>query len=344
MTVQAASGADSPVGKSPAGKSPAAQSPVSPSSSKSRRWWSIAKRCITWAFFVLVAWLLFRNAREIEWTAVGTALVELPLANLAIAAALAAASYAVYSCYDLISRAWVGFDLSTGRVMLTTFISYAFNLNLGAFVGGLGFRYRLYSRQGLEDGDITRTIVFSMWTNWFGYLVLAGALFLVFPIELPSEWRVSAGTLRAVGAGLLVGALGYLLACAFSPRRSWTIRGRSFELPPLRLAALQLLISASNWLLIGAIVWTLLQFRVDYATTVTILLFAAVAGVITHVPAGVGVLEAVFVTLLAPDLPKNEILGALLAYRAVYYLGPLVIATLAYLGFEGRLAKDAEQA
>ena len=68
----------------------------------------------------------------------------------------------------------------------------------------------------------------------------------------------------------------------------------------------------------------------------SVLLIAAVAGVITHVPAGLGVLEAVFVALLSHQVPKGELLGALLAYRAVYYLGPLVLATAAYLLVEAR--------
>jgi uncharacterized membrane protein YbhN (UPF0104 family) len=55
-----------------------------------------------------------------------------------------------------------------------------------------------------------------------------------------------------------------------------------------------------------------------------------VAGVITHVPAGLGVLEAVFVALLAHQLPQSRLLAALLAYRAIYYLLPLAIATVAY--------------
>ncbi len=81
-------------------------------------------------------------------------------------------------------------DWDRRESILTTFISYAFNLNLGSLVGGLGFRFRLYSRQGVEDADITRTIAFSMWTNWFGYITLAGVLFLFHPIELPADWRL----------------------------------------------------------------------------------------------------------------------------------------------------------
>ena len=37
-------------------------------------------------------------------------------------------------------------------VMAVNFVSYAFNLCIGSLVGGVGFRYRLYSRLGLAPG------------------------------------------------------------------------------------------------------------------------------------------------------------------------------------------------
>jgi hypothetical protein len=57
--------------------------------------------------------------------------------------------------------------------------------------------------------------------------------------------------------------------------------------------------------------------------------FAAVAGVVTHVPAGLGVLEAVFVACLS-DVGTPIVLAALLSYRAVYYLVPLALASIGY--------------
>ena len=65
----------------------------------SRPWWLWLRRGLTVAFFVLVAYLLASSAREIEWAEVGEALRRRPLASLLPAALLAAASYAVYSCY-----------------------------------------------------------------------------------------------------------------------------------------------------------------------------------------------------------------------------------------------------
>ncbi len=40
--------------------------------------------------------------------------------------------------------------------MLVSFICYAFNLTLSTWVGGIGMRYRLYSRLGLNGSTITR--------------------------------------------------------------------------------------------------------------------------------------------------------------------------------------------
>ena len=71
-----------------------------------------------------------------------------------------------------------------------------------------------------------------------------------------------------------------------------------------------------------------------------VLLVAAIAGVITHVPAGLGVLEAVFVALLSYQLPASELLATLLAYRAIYYLIPLMIAALVYVVLEAHLKKE----
>ena len=100
------------------------------------------------------------------------------------------------------------------------------------------------------------------------------------------------------------------------------------------MAALQLVLSATNWMLIGAVVWVLLQHRIDYPSVLGVLLIAAVAGVIAHVPAGLGVLEAVFIALLAHRIPDTELLAALLAYRAIYYLIPLALACGLFIALE----------
>jgi len=276
------------------------------------------------------------QARAIDWQEVFDAMRALPASTLLLAGLLAAASFAIYSTYDLLGRHLTHHALGTRTVMGVTFISYAFNLNLGSLVGGVAFRYRLYSRLGLSNGIITRVLGFSMLTNWLGYLVVAGAAFCFWPLELPPEWRVGNTGLQVLGAALLLVAAAYLLLCALASGHVFRLRRHSFKVPTLRMALLQLVLSCLNWSVIASVIWVLLQGQVAYHAVLAVLLVAAVAGVVTHVPAGLGVLEAVFIALLSNDVPQGRLLGVLLVYRGLYYLLPLAVATLAYFATELR--------
>jgi len=302
-----------------------------------RPWWPWTRRLLWTAFFVLVGTLLFTQAREVQWPEVLAAMRALPAWTLALAAALAAFSHALYSTFDLIGRWWTGHGLAVRQVVPVTFVSYAFNLNLGSLVGGFAFRYRLYSRLGLDNATITRVLGMSLVTNWLGYLVLAGGVFAIGAVTPPPDWRIGAMALRGLGVALLAVAAAYVLMCAFASRRSHVVRGHEIELPPLRVALLQLGISCVNWATIAGVLFVLLQQQLPYPTVLGVLLIAAVAGVLTHIPAGLGVLEAVFIALLAgDDIARSTILGALLAYRFLYYLAPLVLASLVFLVIELR--------
>jgi uncharacterized membrane protein YbhN (UPF0104 family) len=300
----------------------------------SRGWWVSVKRVATIAFFALVLGLIANQARTVDWGAVRTSLLAYPVSTLLTAAALALASFAVYCSYDLIGRHQTRHGLPPGQVAAIGFTSYAFNLNLGSLVGGVAFRYRLYSRHGLATDTITQVLALSMLTNWLGYLVVGGLVFALAPLALPPDWRIGSGGLRVLGAAMLAGAVAYLAFSVFAKRRVWNLRGRELRLPSARIALLQLTVSSINWLLIAAVIWTLLQQRIEYPTVLAVLLVAAVAGVITHVPAGLGVLEAVFVTLLGHRVAQGELLAALVAYRAVYYLGPLALACGVFLAID----------
>lgn len=285
-------------------------------------------------FLAFVAVLLVRYARSVDWAHVGGAIAGYRGATLAAAAALTLASYLLYCGYDLAARAYSQHALSTRRVMAITFISYAFSLNIGAAVGSAGFRYRLYSRSGLNVGTINRIVVFSISTNWLGYAAVAGAVFAANVLSPPPGWKIDTAGLRLLGFALLAVAAAYLAACRLSHGRLFHVRGRHFRLPSLRLALLQLLLASANWSVMAAIVYVLLDRQVAYPMVLGVLLLAAVATAIAHIPAGIGVLEAVFLALLSHAVPQPQLLAALLAYRAFYYLAPLLLGVTMYAAFE----------
>jgi uncharacterized membrane protein YbhN (UPF0104 family) len=299
-----------------------------------RKSWPRIKKALGIAFAVAVLALIGWHAREIEWGEVLTALRALPLSTIALGAVVAVAAHAAYISYDLLARRYTRHRLSVGRTAAVAGVCFAFNLNLGALVGGVALRYRLYGRFGLKASVITRILGFSVLTNWIGYSALAGAAFASGLVDLPADAPISSAALRALGAMLLLLAAAYLAACRWSSRRRWHVRGHTIELPRARMALLQITASVTHWSLLATVLYVLLQGKVGFVTVLGALLLSSVAGVITHIPAGLGVLEAVFLSLLGGAHPINQLLAALLAYRAVFYLGPLIIAGFAYLALE----------
>lgn len=300
--------------------------------------WTWFKRVLTGVFFAAVAVFTIRYAQNVEWAQVWQSIRDTPARVLLIAIALTVASHAIVSSFDLIGRHYTGHRIPVARVVGVNFISYAFNLNMGALVGGVAFRFRLYSRLGLDNPTITRVLSLSILTNWLGYLAVGGAVFAVAPLPLPPTWKLDSTGLHILGVGMLLAAALYMALCFWSPRRSMHVRGHELLLPPARTAVVQLVISSINWLVMGGILFTLTRGQVPYVTVLTVLLVAAVAGVITHVPAGLGVLEAVFIALLSHRVPEPQLIAALLTYRAIYYIAPLGAAAVLYLLFEARVA------
>jgi uncharacterized membrane protein YbhN (UPF0104 family) len=294
------------------------------------------RRLLWGGFFLAAAALLALGARKIEWQEVGQSLRGYRAETLLRAAALAAFGHLVYTTYDVLGRFYTRHELPLPRVMAIGFVSYAFNLNAGPLIGGAGFRFRLYSRFGLDAGVIGRVLGFSILTNWLGYGALAGAMFASEAVPIPEGWKIGSTALKWIGLAMLSAVAAFLLLCAGAERRRIRVRGVAIELPPLQIALVQPVVAAISWSTIGLIVWVLFEQRVAFATALGVALLAAVAGVLTHIPAGLGVLETVFVLTLGHALPRSEILAALLAYRAVYYLAPLLVAVAVYGILEAR--------
>lgn len=305
--------------------------------------WKMAKKILTWLFFIAVVVLLVVYARKVNWEDVWKVIVNYNRVAILSAVGLVIISYLAYGGYDLIGRAYCGHKLAKRQVMLVSFICYAFNLTLSTWVGGVAMRYRLYSRLGLSGSTITRIFSLSIATNWLGYILLAGVLFTAGMVPIPPGWFIGEGTLRLIGALLALLVVIYLAACAFSKRRRWTIRGQKLALPSLRMALFQFAISCANWMVMGMIIWLLLGQKVDYPVVLGVLLISSIAGVIIHIPAGIGVLEAVFLALLRGEhATHGEIIAALLAYRVLYFILPLLLALVLYLWLESR-AKHLRQ-
>ena len=308
--------------------------------SRSHPRWRLAKRVLTVLFFIAVVVLLVLYAQKVNWDDVWKVIRDYNRTALLSAVALVVISYLLYGCYDLLGRAYCGHKLAKRQVMLVSFICYAFNLTLSTWVGGIGMRYRLYSRLGLPGSTITRIFSLSITTNWLGYILLGGVIFTFGGVQIPAHWYIDDTTLRIVGVVLLLVIAVYLWGCAFAKRRHLTIKGHKLVLPSWKFAVAQLAISSANCIAMGAIIWLLMGMQADFFFVLGVLLVSSIAGVIVHIPAGIGVLEAVFIALLASEhVSQGMIIAALLAYRVLYYFLPLLLALVCYLLLESRAKK-----
>lgn len=305
--------------------------------------WPLIKKGFTLVFFVLLAFLIGKQAMTIEWSKVLEAFRSYELTTFMLASALALCCYSVYASYDLIGRYLLKVNLSAGKTWLVSLLSYAFNLNLSSLVGGVAFRYRLYSRFDVSAAEVTKIIGISVATNWLGYLFLAGGLFASGQIDVPDNWGISSVHLQLLGGVFLVVVAAYLTLCKLREGQEYQVKAVKLKVPSIQLALMQLLLACMHWTLMASVIYTFFAGEVSFALVYAVLLVSAVAGAATHVPGGLGVLEAVFLALLSSQLDKSQILGGLFAYRCVFYLLPLALATPVYFGLEAMVGKNAKQ-
>ena len=114
------------------------------------------------------------------------------------------------------------------------------------------------------------------------------------------------------------------LAFVASRKEPITIGGQSIRLPSLRDALVQIAFGLVQISLMTTILYLFMppELNMTWPAFVAIYCLAFVAGQLSNVPAGLGVLEAALFLML-PQIPPGKLVGAVLAYRAVYEVIPL---------------------
>jgi phosphatidylglycerol lysyltransferase len=285
----------------------------------------------------LALWALHLLAREVNYHDVRKYVQGLSHLRLLLAVLFTLLGYAVMTLYDRFALSWIRRKLPWQRSTLISFISYAFSnaVGMSLLVSG-SIRYRFYVQNGLGAGEIARVVLFCTTSFWLGLLALTGMTLLWVP--LPPELPFAALS-QPLGAALMVLPLAWLLGSLVRrPLRIWRWR---VQLPSTFTAVKQILVGALDWGLAAAVLYVLMPDALNngFGHFLAIFVIAQIVGLISHVPGGLGVFEAVMLAgfgatgnaeLTAP------ILGALAAFRVIYYLLPLCTATVLVLQREAR--------
>jgi phosphatidylglycerol lysyltransferase len=289
--------------------------------------------------FSFAAFFVYRMAKHYSLQEIMNAMQALPAIRVVYSMIVMMASYLVASCYDLLAIRYIGKRLPSIKVMFTSIMAFIFTNNIGmANLAGSSVRLRMYTHYGLRPKDILALIVFISFSFWTGFLGLSGILFLTVPPLIPSSFAFSFSSLylRALGAILVLIPILYVTICFFRLKPKWMSR-MSFELPSWKIACLQVFVSALEWALAGLALYVLLPHKpeLDYVQFLSVFATAQVLAMITHVPGGLGVIEAVVIFFVSGDqAPTAEAIGALLAFRCIFYFLPLLGAITSLISFE----------
>jgi uncharacterized membrane protein YbhN (UPF0104 family) len=269
---------------------------------------------------------------------IGEKLASIPAHSYILAIASTVVAYIALAWYDRIALIHLKRDrgISFIFVALCSFTTYAISHNIGGsvFSGGM-VRYRAYSSKGLHAPEIAvliaiTTFTFSFGTILCGGLVLLGEPQVLNPLmqNLPTLW------VQLLGCAMLV-ACGLYILGSYLQLPPLSIRGFKLEYPNLGVVGRQLIAAPVELMGAAGIIYFALPHlgNPGFFVVLGAFLLSFSAGLLFQVPGGIGVMEAVFLKVL-PGVPPISVFAALLVWRLLYLICPLVLSIPVILLFE----------
>jgi phosphatidylglycerol lysyltransferase len=274
-------------------------------------------------------WVLQHQLQALHYHDIVRSMAVIPRWRLCLAIILTVLSYLLLTGYDALALHYLRHRLRYGKIALASFVGYVFSYNVGlSILGGSAIRYRFYSCWGLSTGEIAKVVAFCSLTFWLGVLAIAGGALIMEPPRLLTALPLPFTYARFLGI-ILVGLVVWYLAWGAVKKTPLKLLGWEFPLPSTQLSLGQIGLSTLDWCLAGSVSYVLLppSSTLSYPAFLGIYVLAQVAGLISHIPGGIGIFETVILLFLAPRIPASSVLGSLVAYRGIYYLLPLAVAS-----------------
>ncbi len=284
---------------------------------------------------------------------IGNKLADIPIHGYWLAGASTLIAYAALAWYDRIALIHLKREegISWLYIAACSFVTYALSHNIGAsvFSGGM-VRYRAYSAKGLSAPDIAILIALCSYTFAFGTMlllafVLIGEPQILAPLStLSAHFSIGEHLARVIGFSMLGFVVLYTIGSWLQLR---PLRFASFELmyPRLNVVARQYIAAPLELIGAAGIIYFALpeQGNPGFFIVLGAFLLSFSAGLLSQVPGGVGVMEAVFLAVM-PGMPATAVFAALLVWRLFYLILPLAMSVPVILLFErAQLTKALHQ-
>jgi uncharacterized membrane protein YbhN (UPF0104 family) len=285
---------------------------------------------ISACLFALAFWVLYHELKNYHYREVVHYFHELPLYRLFLALFSSILSYLMLIGYDFLGMWYIRHPLGYGKIAFASYIGYAFSNSIGySFLSGGFVRYRLYSAWGLSAAEIAKVVAFCIFSSFLGFFTFAGISFLIKPETIPSYLHLPLYSVRPVGI-FFIALVAIYFSMIFFFKKPLSIRGRQLRLPSKKLFPAQILVSTLDWAFATFTLYFLLppNIKISLPGFISIFMTAQFAGLVSHVPGGLGIFEVVMLLLLPPVLTHSQIIGSLVSFRIIYYFIPLTIAAV----------------
>lgn len=279
--------------------------------------------------FLVALVVLHRELASIHLVDVRAALGHVPPSALVLALVCTFGSYLALSGYDVLALRHLGRHLPYWRVGLISFFATTVGHNMGMAILSAGaVRLRLYTAAGLTATEVGGVVALVGLTFGMGITFVAGLVLLVIPLQVAPVLHVSAELAYAMGL-LAISLVGGYFGLALTRRRQIKFGNWKVHVPAAKLVIYQLLLAVMDLIFAATALYLLIpaDYSVTYPLFLGIFVLAVIAGIVSHIPAGLGVFETVMLIAL-PDVPRDVLLAAILAYRGIYYLLPLALAVV----------------
>ncbi len=256
--------------------------------------------------------------------------------KIGLALLCVAGSYGALALYDILGCRYAQVQAPLAAIAGTAVLANAISNTVGfALLSGSAVRLRCYNALGASSRAVFKISLFCTATFLLG-LLLAASLGLVFDSQVFGAFTGAGETItQVIGLGVLTFCL--LLPVLVGKKKVIHWRGEEIALPSPALMWGQYVVGLVDILATGAVAYILLPDGNSLGFFAFISLFSSALGLglISHMPGGLGVFEAVMLAGLGSEMSSGSLLAALLLYRLIYYALPFAMATIVIATVEG---------
>lgn len=244
--------------------------------------------------------------------------------------------YLFLAGYDWSALRHIGKPLPLPIAMTGGLMAYAFGNTIGlSAISGAAVRWRVYSGLGLDGYDIAAISTFTAASFGIAASLIGFTALAVHPGALGPILPLPHGTIRLLAVAAILVVLLPLLWAAIT-RRELRIGRFRLHAPSLGVLGTQLVICLGDIVFSALTLYVLLPpSEVGFPTFLAVFAAALMAGVLSHVPGGVGVFESVIIAAMPPSVPIGQVAAGLLLFRLIYYLVPFALALILLAAYEG---------